>query len=39
LRDLIREERALADDTKKLQRRDLLDDGLLEDEPEGGSKP
>jgi len=32
LRDLIREEKALTDDTKKLQRRDLLDDDLLEEE-------
>lgn len=39
LRDLIKEERALAEDTKKLQRRDLLDDDLLEDEPEGDATP
>lgn len=39
LRDLIREEHALAEDTRKLQRRDLLDDGLLEGEPEGDTQP
>jgi hypothetical protein len=39
LRDLIREEHALAEDTKKLQRRDLLDDDLIEKEPEGEAKP
>ena len=32
LRDLIKEEQALSADTKKLQRSDLLDDDLLEDE-------
>jgi hypothetical protein len=39
LRDLIREEKALAEDTKKLQRRSLLDDDLIEDEPQGGPAP
>lgn len=35
LRDLIREEKALAEDTRKLQRRSLLDDDLIEGEPPG----
>jgi hypothetical protein len=39
LRDLIREEKALAEETRKLQRRSLLEDDLLEDEPQGGTGP